>query len=325
MAHADQPMPNTAFLYDPRYLNHDTGVGHPERSSRLSNAIEHLEQQSWFDSLEQVTARPCDRKWIETIHSSAYINRAMQACDAGKAYVDTPDVAVSADSFQVANLAAGGVLAVADCVVQGVTQNGFAMIRPPGHHAEQDTALGFCLFNNVAITARYLQQFHGLDKVLILDWDVHHGNGTQHSFEADPSVFYISLHQYPHYPGTGSRSETGSGRGSGATLNCPMSAGYGNEEYRQAFTQQILPAIHQFQPDAVLLSAGFDAHARDPLGSINLTTDFYIWMTREMMAIADQYAGGRIISMLEGGYDLGALADCIDAHIATLAGVVGSD
>ena len=227
-------------------------------------------------------------------------------------------MAVNAHSWEVANLAAGGVLGVADAVMQGTANNGFAMIRPPGHHAERDTALGFCLFNNIAITARYLQQFHGVEKVLILDWDVHHGNGTQHAFEADPSVLFISLHQYPYYPGTGAWSETGVGKGVGATVNCPMSAGSGNEEYQQAFTEKILPAIHQFKPEVVLLSAGFDAHQRDPLGAINLTTEFYGWMSQEMLAIADQYAQGRLISMLEGGYDLQALADCISTHVSAL-------
>ncbi|MFT5115805.1 MAG: acetoin utilization deacetylase AcuC-like enzyme [Parasphingorhabdus sp.] len=312
-------MPNTAFLYDPRFLQHDTGQGHPERSSRLSHAIEFLQQRPYFDSLQQVAPAPCAEQWIETIHSGDYINRTKQACNDGVSYIDSPDVAVCSSSWDVANLAVGGVLAIADAVIGGEVQNGFAMIRPPGHHAEHDTALGFCLFNNVAITARYLQAFHGLERILILDWDVHHGNGTQHSFESDDSVMYISLHQYPFYPGSGAWSETGIGKGLGATVNCPMNAGAGNAEYEQAFKERIFPAIHSFKPDAVLLSAGFDAHGQDPLGAINLTTDFYHWMTVRMKEIADQYCQGRIISMLEGGYDLLALASCIDTHIETLS------
>ena len=314
----------TAILYDPRFLDHDTGRGHPERPQRLAYAINKLEKQSWFETLTPVAAKACDREWLATIHSSDYIDRARRQIGAGDSYIDTPDVAVGRSSWDVAVLAAGGALAVADSVVQGTTKNGFAMIRPPGHHAEQAMALGFCLFNNVAITARYLQRFHGLDKILILDWDVHHGNGTQHSFESDPSVFYISTHQYPYYPGTGAHSENGTGAGVGATLNCPMSAGDGDQEYRQVFEDHILPAARAFKPDAVLISAGFDAHRADPLGAINLSTDFYRWMTEQMMAIADAYSNGRLISLLEGGYDLDALASCIGAHLETLGQFQGN-
>ncbi|GJL81406.1 MAG: acetoin utilization protein [marine bacterium B5-7] len=309
----------TAILYDPRYLDHDTGAGHPERPARLSHVAEHLKTASWFDQLHHVEAAPCDQTWIETIHDHSYVERARQACREGQRYIDTPDVAVSSSSFDIALLAAGGALSLADAVIGGRSDNGFAMIRPPGHHAENNSAMGFCLFNNVAIVARYLQRHHGLDKILILDWDVHHGNGTQHAFESDPSVFYISTHQYPWYPGTGAWSESGTGAGKGATLNCPMSAGDGEREYREAFERLILPAARAFKANAILISAGFDAHANDPLGDINLGTDFYRWMTLEMMALADASAEGRIISLLEGGYDLDALAECIGVHVGTLA------
>ena len=198
--------------------------------------------------------------------------------------------------------------------------NGFALVRPPGHHAEAGTALGFCLLNSVAITARYLQQHYGIDKVLILDWDVHHGNGTQHSFEDDPSVLFISTHQYPHYPGTGAHTETGVGRGQGATLNCPMPAGSTDSQYETVWREKILPKIAEFGPEVVLLSAGFDAHAADPLASINLSTDFFGWMTERMLEVADQHADGRLVSLLEGGYDLNALAECVDLHVAHLSG-----
>ena len=312
---------STAILYDPRFLDHDTGPGHPERPERLAYAIRALEARPWFDQLQHLQPGSCDRKWLEQIHSSAYVDRTREQCSAGLSYIDTPDVAVGKSSWEVAVLAAAGAIEVADSVVQGRSNNGFAMVRPPGHHAERATALGFCLFNNVAITARYLQKFHGLEKILILDWDVHHGNGTQHSFESDPTVFYISTHQYPYYPGTGASSETGTGAGDGATLNCPMTAGYGDAEYRQAFEELILPAARKFKPDAVLVSAGFDAHRDDPLGAINLSTGFYRWMTQQMMEVADAYSGGRLISMLEGGYDLHALSECIGAHLETLLGI----
>ncbi len=313
-------MTHTAILYDPRFLEHDTGQGHPERPARLSHAIETLRRQPWFGELVAVEARACERRWLETIHDSDYIERTRRACQVGEDYIDSPDVMVSRSSWDVAVLAAGGALSIADAVVSGRVDNGFALCRPPGHHAEHATALGFCLFNSVAVTARYLQQHHGLDKILILDWDVHHGNGTQHSFEADPSVFYMSLHQYPHYPGTGARSENGSGSGRGATLNCPMSAGSGDAEYREAFEEYILPAANDFKPDAVLLSAGFDAHTADPLGSINLSTDFYRWMTGRMLEVADRHCDGRLVSLLEGGYDLNALAACVSAHLESLSG-----
>ena len=309
----------TAIVYDPRYLDHDTGAGHPERPERLSHAIRELEKQAWFERLQRVPPRPCERRWLETIHGGDYIDRARDACAAGQRYLDTPDVSVNASSWEIAVLAAGGALAVADAVVNGAADNGFALIRPPGHHAEHATALGFCLFNNAAVTARYLQRFHGLEKILILDWDVHHGNGTQHSFEADPTVFYVSTHQYPYYPGTGAKTENGVGAGVGATLNCPMSAGHGDAEYREAFEELILPAARDFGPDAVLISAGFDAHRADPLGAINLSTGFYRWMTQRMMEVADVHAGGRLISLLEGGYDLEALARCIGVHLETLS------
>jgi acetoin utilization deacetylase AcuC-like enzyme len=311
---------NTAFLSDDRFLLHDTGRSHPERPARLSAVLDQLEKQPWFRQLLPFRGVACDEAWLCNVHDLELVRRAQQACLNGDDYLDSPDVQVSSQSFDTALLAAGGVLQLVDAVISGQVDNGFALVRPPGHHAEKNTALGFCLFNNVAVAARYLQRRHGLDKILILDWDVHHGNGTQHTFEDDPSVYYISLHQYPHYPGTGAASETGFGRGSGTTLNCPMAAGSSDSEYQSAFSQQILPGIHEFQPEVVLVSAGFDAHQADPLGAINLTTSCYGWMTERLLEIADQYAGGRLISMLEGGYDLDALAASVGEHLSTLLG-----
>lgn len=308
----------TAFASDPRFEDHDTGHGHPERASRLSHTLEHLETQYWFSSLDSVPAVDCGQEWLASVHHRGLIERARVSCEQGLPYLDTPDVAICAESFDIACLAAGTVLTLADTVASGRTDNGFALIRPPGHHAEYDAALGFCLFNNIAITARYLQRHYGLEKILILDWDVHHGNGTQHLFEDDPSVFYISTHQYPHYPGTGSRSEVGIGAGKGTTLNCPMNAGADNDTYTEAFTEKILPAVDLFRPDIILISAGFDAHQADPLGGINLTTDYYGWMTERLMECADRHCNGRILSVLEGGYDLDALALSVATHIKTL-------
>tara|TARA_X000000950_G_scaffold286303_1_gene394799 strand:+ start:981 stop:1943 length:963 start_codon:yes stop_codon:yes gene_type:complete len=313
-------MMKTAFASDPRFQNHATGQGHPERSSRLAHTLGHLQAKEWFASLKTVEAVRCETEWLARVHHRQLIERARASCEQGLPYLDTPDVAISAESFEVARLAAGTVLNLADEVAHGRVDNGFALVRPPGHHAEHNAALGFCLFNNIAIAARYLQDQHGLEKILIVDWDVHHGNGTQHLFEEDPSVFYVSTHQYPHYPGTGAYSETGTGAGKGATLNCPMNAGAGNETYTQAFTETILPAIDAFGPDMILISAGFDAHQADPLGSINLTTEHYAWMTRRLMECADHHCNGRILSVLEGGYDLDALALSVAVHIGTLKG-----
>ena len=308
----------TAFSTDPLFLSHDTGPGHPERAARLSYTLEHLQSQDWFSSLDTKPAAACDLQWLYGIHDHELVARAQASCKNGLPYLDSPDVAISKESFDIALLAAGTVLSLADTVATGGADNAFALIRPPGHHAEHDTALGFCLFNNIAIAARYLQQHHGLEKIVVVDWDVHHGNGTQHLFEEDPSVFYISTHQYPHYPGTGSRSEEGLGAGKGTTLNCPMNAGAGDADFTAAFTEKIIPAIDNYRPDMILISAGFDAHRDDPLGAINLSTAHYAWMTERLMECADRHCEGRILSALEGGYDLRALADSVSTHIETL-------
>ena len=310
----------TGLVQDARFLAHDTGPGHPERPARLTSALEQLQRQAWFPDLVQIAAAPAELDWVETNHAYDYILRSAAACRRGHRYLDTPDVAICAESQGIALLAAGAGLALADAMMAGRINNGFALVRPPGHHAEQDAALGFCLYNNVAVLARYLQRRHGLEKIAIVDWDVHHGNGTQHSFEEDPSVFYCSLHQYPHYPGTGSAAETGTGRGRGATLNCPMPAGATDSAYERAFMEEVLPALNHFKPDAVLISAGFDAHRDDPLADLQLSTGCFDWMTERLMEVAAQHANGRLLSLLEGGYDLRATAESVCAHLARLQG-----
>jgi len=230
------------------------------------------------------------------------------------------DVGICPESYDISLLAAGSPIMLADKIIQGEIDNGFVLARPPGHHAERDQAMGFCLFNNVAILARYLQQQHHIDKVLILDWDVHHGNGSQHSFEDDPSVLYISTHEYPYYPGTGAYTETGIGKGLGATLNCPMPAGAGDEDYESAFMEKILPKIDNFRADFIIISAGFDAHIDDPLGHIRLSTGFFGWMTQRVMEMAHKHCQDRIISVLEGGYNLNALPLCVAEHLGMLSG-----
>jgi len=309
---------STALVTDPLFQTHDTGSGHPERSERLASAQEMLEQQPWYSNLKQVDPVVVSRDAIARVHGSQYADRVEQACAAGDPWIDTPDVTVSAESYQVALHATGSLLGLVDEVIAGNADNGFAMVRPPGHHAEFDTAMGFCLFNSVAIAARHLQQQHGIERVMILDWDVHHGNGTQHTFESDPTVLFMSLHQYPHYPGTGALSEGGIGKGEGTTVNCPMTPGSGDREYRQAFEEVILPKSLDFKPEFILVSAGFDAHEADPLGSINLTDDSFGWMTRAMMQVANYACEGRMVSVLEGGYNLGALARSVTEHLDVL-------
>ena len=311
---------STGFIYDATYLEHDTGPGHPESPARLTATMDHLQELSWFGDLKQFSPVPCELSLVEAIHAPDYIARVNKACQDGERFLDSMDTAICEESFEVALLAAGASLVLADEVMNGEIRNGFALVRPPGHHAEKDTALGFCLFNNVAILARYVQQQYGLEKVLILDWDVHHGNGTQHSFYEDPSVLYISTHQYPYYPGTGAATETGAGRGQGATLNCPMPAGSGDKDYEAVFEERILPKIDEFQPDFIIISAGFDGHRNDPLAQMNLSTEFFGWMTQRVMEKADKHCDGRIVSSLEGGYNLQALSLSIAEHLRVMAG-----
>ena len=310
----------TGFTFDPDFLDHNPGAGHPECRERLESTISHLRTQPWFGELAPIGADPADPALIEAVHSADYMRRARRVCESGAPFLDSMDVGVSRNSYDIALKAAGAPLALAEAVIAQRISNGFALVRPPGHHAEHELALGFCLFNNVAVLARYLQHRHGVDKVLILDWDVHHGNGTQHTFEEDPSVMYVSLHQYPFYPGTGAASETGTGRGAGTTLNCPMGAGSTDQDYDRAFTQRILPALDAFRPEFVIISAGFDAHRDDPLGQIRLSTEFFGWMTERLMETADRHAGGRIVSVLEGGYNLQMLPRCVAEHLRVLNG-----
>lgn len=232
--------------------------------------------------------------------------------------VDSPDTQISEESFEIARLSAGSALRLVDGVMEGKLDNGFALMRPPGHHAERDLALGFCLFNNVAIAARYIQKKYGLKKILIVDWDVHHGNGTQHYFYEDPSVFYFSVHQYPFYPGTGSAEEKGRGAGLGTTVNVPLPAGCGDGEYLEVFKKSFYPRAIEFAPEFLLISAGFDAHACDPLGQMEVTREGYKKMTMIVQSVAEKCAGSRIISLLEGGYHLEALADSVQVHLESL-------
>jgi acetoin utilization deacetylase AcuC-like enzyme len=256
-------------------------------------------------------------EWLTTAHSTAYINAIEEACARGVKALD-PDTYISPESYRAARLAVGGALLAVDQVMAGTVASAFVALRPPGHHAERERAMGFCLFNNVAIAARYAQQHYGLKRILIVDWDVHHGNGTQQAFEDDPTVLFFSSHQFPFYPGTGRASERGSGAGFGYTINVPLAAGGGDREYNEMFEQILYPAACEYRPDMVLISAGFDAHCDDPLASMNVTEAGYERMTMLVRDIAERYCAGRIVSLLEGGYNLEALARSVERHLQTL-------
>ena len=311
-------MGKTGLVYDPRYLEHDMGMGHPESPNRLRAIMQQLEQSGTMAQLTRIEPRMAEDEWITQVHTAAYLASLKQHAPAsGRVSLD-PDTSMSPGSLTAAYLAAGGALAGVDAMMANQVEHVFCAVRPPGHHAEANRAMGFCLLNNVAIAARYAQKMHGLSRVLIVDWDVHHGNGTQHCFEDDPSVLFFSTHQFPHYPGTGRESERGRGAGEGATINVPMEAGEGDDEYRTIFHQVLVPAAEQFKPELVIISAGFDAHKDDPLASMGLTESGYAELTGIVAGIAKRYAQGRILSSLEGGYNLTALAASVDAHVRGL-------
>lgn len=313
-----QPAAKTGFIYDDVFLEHNTGPGHPESPRRLQAIVRRLEKKRLLARLPNVAPRPDAAEWITTIHSSEYVARVKRTCREGAAYLDSPDVPVSAKSYEVAVAAVAHVLSAIDAVMDGKIENAFCAVRPPGHHALKGRAAGFCIFNNVAVAARYIQRKHNLPKVLIVDWDVHHGNGTQDAFYDDPTVLYFGVHQYPFYPGTGSETEAGIGEGVGFTINVPLPAGCGDAEFKKAFEEKLRPAALAFQLDFVLISAGFDAHRGDPLGRMEVTAEGFAALTRIVKSIAETCCQGRVVSVLEGGYDLDGLADSVEAHVRAL-------
>lgn len=294
------------------------GAGHLESPNRLRAIMQQLEQSGTLARVTRIEPRKAEEEWITQVHTPSYVaslNR--HAPTTGRVSLD-PDTSMSPGSLQAAYLAAGGALAGVDAIMAGQVDQVFCAVRPPGHHAEAGRAMGFCLLNNVAIAARYAQKKYELSRVLIVDWDVHHGNGTQHSFEDDPSVLFFSTHQYPHYPGTGREDERGQGAGEGFTINVPMEAGESDDEYRAVFDKALVPAADAFKPEFVIISAGFDAHKDDPLASMGLTEAGYADLTGIVAGIAQRHAKGRILSSLEGGYNLTALAASVDTHIQGL-------
>jgi acetoin utilization deacetylase AcuC-like enzyme len=302
----------TALMLDERMLAHDPGRGHPERPDRLRVLVDR-----WRDARDftHVGARPATLEELARVHDPRLVESVAATAGRPRVVFDA-DTSASAQSYEAARLAAGGLVELCDAVRTGAAANGFALVRPPGHHAERARVMGFCFFNNVAVAAAALRA-RGVERVCIVDWDLHHGNGTQHLFEDDPAVLYVSTHQYPFYPGTGAATEVGRGAGEGRTVNLPFPAGFGDAEFARAFDEIILPIARQFAPDFVLVSAGFDCDGRDPLGGLDVTPAGIGMMARACRRLADETAAGRIVAVLEGGYDL----DAIDEGVATVLDV----
>ena len=317
---ASQDKNKTGLVYHEDYLKHDTGKTHPERKERLISIINRLQENGLLIRLALINPVPAAPEWISLVHSPEYIAEVEKSCKEGKQYLHSKDTVISKDSYVTACLAAGGVLCAIDAVMGGEVKNAFCAVRPPGHHASRDKAMGFCIFNNVAIGTKYIQQKYRLAKVLIVDFDVHHGNGTQDIFYEDPSVLYFSVHRSPFYPGTGNANETGAGKGYGYKVNVPLAKGAGDREYIEAFSEIFKPRALAFQPDFILVSAGFDAHKDDPLGGMNVSPEGYAAITGIIKEVAEKCCGGRLVSVLEGGYDLDGLAASAEAHISALTG-----
>jgi acetoin utilization deacetylase AcuC-like enzyme len=301
-------MRKTMLVCDRRYMNHFAGQVHPERPARVAAMIEMAEGLK-RSGLKHCSPRPASMEELTLCHSKDYVAAVERTANSERTDFD-PDTHASAETWATATLAAGGVLTAVEAILDGDANNAFAIVRPPGHHALPRRAMGFCFFNNVAIAATWLVKVRGMRRVLILDWDVHHGNGTQDIFYESPQVLYMSTHQYPFYPGTGSLDEIGRGPGAGFTVNAPMPATFADNEYLRVFDQLLMPIARQFQPEFVLVSAGFDAHFRDPLGGMRITEGGFLAMTRRLQRLADECCNGKMVAALEGGYDLRSLAEC---------------
>ena len=335
-------MSSLGFCSSHHFVEHLTGPHHPERPDRIRAIHRAVRQAGMIESpdpfpsfaidlgaldgggvkLVELTPRHAEEKWLLTVHPKQHVDRIHHVCEIGGGVIDLGDTVVSRDSWDVALFALGSLLVSCDAVMSGQVKRAFSAARPPGHHAEPDRAMGFCLFSNVAIAARYLQQKHGLERIAIVDFDVHHGNGTQKCFDDDPSVLFVSLHQHPRtcYPGSGYEWETGVGRGEGLTLNIPFAPGSGDDAYLEAFRARVIPKLEDFKPHALLISAGFDAHREDPLAQMELSEDCFFQMTWMLVDAAEKHCAGRVISSLEGGYNLRALGRSVVRHLVALGG-----
>ena len=309
---------STGYVYDPLYLEHDEAT-HPENKRRLEQTIKLLRERGLLDRMRRLEARDASVAEISAVHRATYIERVSHAAEGGGTWLD-PDTYVGRQSYAAALRAAGGLLRAVEAVLGSEVDNAFALVRPPGHHAVADRAMGFCLFNNIAVATRYVLQKHGLDRVLIVDFDLHHGNGTQDAFYEDAQVLYFSTHQYPYYPGTGHWQETGRGAGQGYTVNVPLPAGVGDAGYHRVLDEILGPLARRYQPQLILASAGYDAHWMDPLGMMLLSLSGYAMIARTLVALADELCAGKLVLTLEGGYNLEALALCIAATFSVLLG-----
>lgn len=306
----------TGYVFHPLYLEHNI-PGHPERRERLQRIMRSLESSGTLARLTSIGATPLDLELLSTMHDLNYIKRVEMVAASGGGMLD-PDTYVNAHSYEAALMAAGGLINAVEAVLKGQVDNAFALVRPPGHHALRDRGMGFCLFNNVALAAQYAMEKHGLSRILIADFDVHHGNGTQDAFYERDDVLYFSTHQYPHYPGTGHWKEKGQGRGEGYTVNVPLPCGVGDEGYAQVFEEILLPLARRYNPELILVSAGYDAHWADPLAGMRLSTAGFHGLTTTLVSLAEELCRGRLVLTLEGGYDLSALSHSVLATFAAL-------
>jgi acetoin utilization deacetylase AcuC-like enzyme len=308
----------TGLVIDPAFRLHETGLGHPESPRRLEAIERELDQRGVLQRCRLIQARPAVDRELRRCHTARYLDVVRREVAYGARELSTGDTAIGEHSEDAARLAAGGTLAAVDAVLAGRIDNAFALVRPPGHHAEADRGMGFCIFNNVALAARHAQAVHGMERVLIVDWDLHHGNGTQAIFWSDPSVLYVSTHEWGNYPGSGAAEERGEGAGLGFTINCPLPAHSDGAAVLAALEGALLPAAARFRPQLVLVSAGFDGHRGDPLGHFLLEDADYGALTRLCLAVAGEHCQGRLVSVLEGGYGLKGLAGGAAAHVEAL-------
>ncbi len=308
----------TGYVYDPLYLEHDSTT-HPENRRRLEQTLNHLREVGLLPRLQSIASRDASLEELSAVHDPSYIVRVQRVAESGGGWLD-PDTYVGLRSYDAAVRAAGGLLAALEGVLNGEVGNAFALVRPPGHHALAGRGMGFCLFNNIAVAARHAVQERGLQRVLIVDYDLHHGNGTQDAFYEEAEVLYFSTHQFPYYPGTGHWKETGRGAGQGYTVNVPLPAGVGDEGYERVFDQVLVPLAARFKPQLILASAGYDAHWTDPLGMMRLSVRGYASLARRLVELAAEHCEGRIVLTLEGGYNLEALALCVAATFSVLLG-----
>jgi acetoin utilization deacetylase AcuC-like enzyme len=309
----------TGVIYHELFGKHLEGYQHVESTGRYLAVMDRLRNCDLTEQLSFIEAQPARREWIEAVHDQDFVNGILSMDVDSPVVLDWGDTVATKYTQQAAILSAGAGVQAAGKVLSGELDSVFCAVRPPGHHAESDRAMGFCIFNNIAIAAAWLLNEGGLDRVAIIDWDIHHGNGTERIFLEDERVLYVSIHQYPHYPGTGDANTVGIGKGTGFTLNIPVDSGSGDALYLDKFDDVVVPTLERFEPEFILISAGFDGHSADPLSGGLLTSGVFGEMTRRLIDVADRYCGGKIVSLMEGGYDLDALAESVEAHLIVLA------